>query len=170
MNKCIPCAWPIGHRWHRTDGRSTASHPSCSTWPYRAVRTCCPDPDTPCRTSRNRAPSGWQRFVPKMQKKRSSKIVKGPVGFAAKCTYSECLVHLPRVNVAQLQTRTLQDLRNAVRRSQQQLVHGILRHVQEVAQVRLGLQTQLLGLLLGHDHAGRSAVRLKEFDFFLQFY
>lgn len=61
----IPCAWPSGLRWRRTDARSTVSHPSCSTLTNRAFRICYPNRDTLCRTSPSPAPLSWPRFVPK---------------------------------------------------------------------------------------------------------
>lgn len=80
---------------------------------------------------------------------------------AAPVTYGERFMDFPCVDVAQLEASFFQNLWYAVGRSQQQFVNGILRNVQEIANVRLGLETELLGLCLAHDQTRRSTVGLK---------
>lgn len=60
-------------------------------------------------------------------------------------------MNLPCVDIVDIETGTLQDLWNAIGGTKEQLVHGVLRNVQEIAQIRFRSETQLLGLRFGHQ-------------------
>ena len=61
-------------------------------------------------------------------------------------------------DVTELELHHVKDLGCGVGRSEEELVLGVLGHVGEGAEVGLGGESELLGLLLGHNEAGRGAV------------
>lgn len=64
---------------------------------------------------------------------------------------SKSLMNLPCVDVIELEIGLLEDLRNAIGRSQEQLINGVLRDVEEISEICLRLESQFLGLCFSRD-------------------
>mmetsp|Transcript_12909 Transcript_12909/g.47804 ORF Transcript_12909/g.47804 Transcript_12909/m.47804 type:complete len:345 (+) Transcript_12909:1783-2817(+) len=89
------------------------------------------------------------------------KLVRPQGREVAKHLPSEGLVELKDVNVAHRHAELGENLVRAVGRPKKEIFEGIHRHERPAAQVRLGLESQLEGLLLAHDQSRRRPIGQK---------